>query len=106
MIAALVAQDCFVKSPEISGKSNANTIAFSDADILIKIFEPGMEVRSFVTCYDESAKTQPKKLIGLRPLLSLRDDEKNLPIGLTRFGSKGGGSCEIWLGYGNVDRIE
>ena len=98
-----------MKSSEISGKSNATSVEFSDVDKLTEVYEPGMEVRSFVTCYEEKSKTKPKKLTSLQPLLSLREDEKNMfpeNHGLTRFGSKGGGICEIWLGYGSADRIE
>ena len=52
LASALLAKDCFVKSPEIAGSSTETSVTFSDEDILTRFYVPGMEVRSLVACYD------------------------------------------------------
>ena len=98
---ALAAEDCFIESPNRAGKPTLNSVSFSDKDILTGIYQPGMEVKAFVACYDEDFL--PKKLISLRPLVGVEGgDETYQP--LTKLG-KPYGACEMWLGRGSFDKI-
>ena len=77
--AAKFASQCFVESEKKAGYPTDTSIGFSDVDILASTYEPGMEVKAFVACYDEDLL--PRKLISLRPLIGIeKGDEYYEPL--------------------------